>query len=680
MTSRRYPGARREDLTEVLHGRQVADPYRWLESRRSEATRAWERAQHALADTELAAMPETTVFCDLLTRQLPELARPGLPMWVGGRAFHLERREGSVHFALLVTEPGGAVRVVADPAALDPTGTTTLDAFTPSPDGRLVACQASRGGTEDATLTVLDVDTGRLLLGPLHGVRHSPVAWLGTLGFFYVGYDKGIASVRWLEPPSGREATVLRAADRTVRFGLAMWDRQWLVVSARRGAGSPARHWLADLTDASPVRPDFREVRLGDGAAALSVGRDGRLYARSNRDAPRGELLTATGAEATDCHVVLPERPDAILVGVAVFDRESPPQILAVYSREGSCELSVHHALTGKLMRQVPLPSGGSVAALAARDDGHSRCWLSYSDPFTPPRILRLDIRTGTLTSDDKERHRNGTLLRVSYPSVDGTNVTMSLLVPGTGAPQAGPLPALLTAYGGFGYAAESRFHPEAAAWVAAGGIWATACVRGGGERGRDWHEAGRGANKPNAVADLHAAADWLVEHGWTARDRLALLGVSNGGLLTGAALVERPEAYAAVACVSPLLDMVRYEHFGLGSQWRAEYGSTAVREQLGWLLSYSPYHRVECGRRYPPTLLVTMSGDTRVDAMHARKMCAALQHANADGGPVLLHEVGGAGHGAKPASIGARLAAAVLGFLAHHTGLRLTPASVPPE
>jgi prolyl oligopeptidase len=411
------------------------------------------------------------------------------------------------------------------------------------------------------------------------------------------------------------------------------------------------------------------------------VGRDGRLYARSLGGAPRGCLVTGPD------RVVLPERPDAVLSRVLLFDREPPARLVAAYQREGRTELTVHHARSGRLLYRVKLPGDGAVTGLSAHPDGRPYCWLRYSDPVTPPRVLRLDVRSGTVTGEGPDAGLDATVRRVTYPSADGTEVSMTLIVPGAGAGMAGagagaaggPAPALLTAYGGFGHGIDSRFQPEAAAWVAAGGIWATASVRGGDERGAGWHEAGRGPNKPNAIADLHGAGDWLVERGWTTRDRLALLGVSNGGLLAGAALVERPEAYAAVACVAPVLDMVRYETSGLGAQWRSEYGSAAIPGQLDWLLSYSPYHRVTPGRRYPPTLLVTFGGDTRVAAMHARKMCAALQHADAGGGPVLLYDVDGVGHGAKPGPRGAEVAATVLGFLACHTGLVLSlPSSEP--
>lgn len=667
----RYPPARRDGLTEFIHGRPVADPYRWLEDPASAATRDWSRAQQVLADAELAATPGRAVLYDLLVRA--ESRGAGLPRWGGDRTF---LRSGANHRTLVVREQDGGTRVVVDPVGLGSPDTATLDEFAPSPDGRLVAYQASVGGTEDGTLTVVDAGTGRPVCAPVGGVRHSPVGWLDSRGIYYVNRDAGTAGVVWLDLASGRRATILRATSTTTRFGLAVWHDRYLSLSVRHGTARPSVHLLADLADEDPAHPAFEEVPIGD--ATLIVGRDKRLYARSFRDAPRGCLLTGSGA--AEARIVLPERPDAVLARAILFDRDPPSRLLAAYVRDGRTELCVYEAPAGRLMHQVTLPGDGAVTALSTHPDGRPSCWLLYSDPVTPQRVLHLDVGSGAVTSTPAVGldgagglgALDADVRRVTYTSADGTAVSMTMVIPGKAASPARMRPALLTAYGGFGHVADSRFHPEMAAWVSSGGIWAMASVRGGGEHGAAWHEAGRGPNKPNAIADLHAAGDWLVRHGWTARDRLALLGVSNGGLLTGAALVERPDAYAAVACVAPVLDMVRYENSGLGPQWRTEYGSAAVPAELDWLLSYSPYHRLRPGRRYPPTLLVTFGGDTRVAAMHARKMCAALQHADAGGGPVLLHHIEGIGHGAKPGRRGAEATATVLGFLARHTNLRV--------
>ncbi|SDZ36041.1 prolyl oligopeptidase [Amycolatopsis xylanica] len=254
----------------------------------------------------------------------------------------------------------------------------------------------------------------------------------------------------------------------------------------------------------------------------------------------------------------------------------------------------------------------------------------------------------------------------VTYHSLDGTAVRMLLI----GAEDtSGPRPTLITGYGGFGISVRPAYDPSVVAWVEAGGLIAIPAVRGGGEEGAGWHHAGRGQAKQRSFDDFTAAAHWLIDRGWTSPDRLGAFGASNGGLLVGAAVTQHPELYSAAVCIAPLLDMVRYEHFGLGPSWRQEYGSADDPRELDWLLSYSPYHHVRRAD-YPAVLLQVYGNDTRVDPMHARKMCARLQHANPDGRPVLFQNLPDMGHGPRARSQALAAAAATLAFLAHETGL----------
>ncbi|HYN75324.1 MAG TPA: prolyl oligopeptidase family serine peptidase, partial [Candidatus Limnocylindria bacterium] len=235
-----------------------------------------------------------------------------------------------------------------------------------------------------------------------------------------------------------------------------------------------------------------------------------------------------------------------------------------------------------------------------------------------------------------------------------------------------GPRPTILYGYGGFGVPLTPGFSATVLAWVEAGGVWAVANLRGGGEEGEQWHRDGMLGNKQNVFDDFHAAAEWLVAHAWTTTDQLAINGGSNGGLLVGAAATQRPDLFAAVVCSAPLLDMVRYEQFGLGATWNVEYGSAAVPEELGWLLAYSPYHRVVEGTDYPATLFTVFDGDTRVDPMHARKLCAAMQHATSADRPILIRAEPDVGHGARAVSRSIDLSVEVLAFTATNTGLVL--------
>jgi prolyl oligopeptidase len=321
----------------------------------------------------------------------------------------------------------------------------------------------------------------------------------------------------------------------------------------------------------------------------------------------------------------------------------------------------------------VPLPGLGTAGGLGERPEGGHEAWFAYTDYTTSPVVLRFDARDSSVTTwaaaPGSVQVPAVTARQVTYRSKDGTSVRM--LVISSGAAPEGPRPAILYGYGGFDISLTPAYSPNILTWVAAGGVYAVANLRGGNEEGEEWHRAGMLEAKQNVFDDFHAAAEALIRDGWTTPGQLAISGGSNGGLLVGAALTQRPDLYAAVICSAPLLDMVRYERFGLGQTWNVEYGSASDPEQLGWLLGYSPYHHVVPGTAYPAVLFTVFTSDTRVDPVHAYKMCAALQYATS-GRPVLLRAEGQVGHGARAVSRMAGLAGDTLAFAARHTGLTL--------
>jgi prolyl oligopeptidase len=314
------------------------------------------------------------------------------------------------------------------------------------------------------------------------------------------------------------------------------------------------------------------------------------------------------------------------------------------------------------------------VNGLIERPEGGHEAWFGYTDYSTPPLVLRFDARDSEVstwaTAPGGTDVRSVTARQVTYQSADGTAVRM-LVLSGPEAP-AGPRPTILYGYGGFDISLTPAYAPNILAWLSHGGVYAIANLRGGSEEGEEWHRAGMLDRKQNVFDDFHAAARALIDGGWTTPEQLAISGGSNGGLLVGAALVQQPSLYAAVVCSAPLLDMVRYERFGLGETWNVEYGTASDPEQLGWLLSYSPYHHVVPGTAYPAVLFTVFTNDTRVDPVHAYKMCAALQHATSSGRPVVLRAEDQAGHGARAVSRTAELAGDQLAFAARHTGLRI--------
>jgi prolyl oligopeptidase len=351
------------------------------------------------------------------------------------------------------------------------------------------------------------------------------------------------------------------------------------------------------------------------------------------------------------------------------------PVLLASWTRHAISELSRHDLVTGERLGAVPLPGLGTIGGLSERPDGGHEAWFGYTDHATPGTVLRYDARAGSTAvwarPPGSVEIGEVSARQAGYRSADGTEVRM-LIIAGAGA-EPGPRPAILYGYGGFQISMTPAFAPSVLAWIEAGGVYAIAGLRGGSEEGEDWHRGGMRENKQNVFDDFHAAAQALMAGGWTTPEQLAISGGSNGGLLVGAAITQRPELYAAAVCSAPLLDMVRYERFGLGETWNDEYGSAADPAELGWLLSYSPYHHVRAGTRYPAVLFTVFDNDTRVDPMHARKMCAALQYATSaafSDRPILLRRESNVGHGARAVSRSVSLSSQTLAFAAWHTGL----------
>ena len=672
---RTYPEAPRGDVVDDLFGTPVADPYRWLEDAGSPATTAWRQSQDALCATELGALPGRAGLRDRLN-QLLSAGSADAPAWRAGRVFWTRRGPAQEHAVLWTRDGNGPERPLLDVTALDPTGTTTLDAWAPSKEGRLLAYQLSTGGDEQSLLRVLDVDTGQIVDGPVDRCRYSPVAWEpGGAALFYV---------RRLDPalvPTGEEQFHRRvyrhvvgtpAADDTEVWGAGLdltnyygcsvsLDGRWLVVTASAGTAARDDVWLFDLLSGGPPAIVQQGV---DARCSAWVARDGRLWLLTDAGAPRGRLCVADTCSPQTWATLVPEDPEAVLEDVELL---ADGRLVVLRSRHAVSEV----VLDGE---PVELPGLGTVGGLSGHPEGGDEVWLGWNDTTSPPRVLRLDAGSGELALWEDAPGRaelppvQDRLVEVT--SADGTTVRAQVLSPG--GPAGPPRPTVLYGYGGFGVPLTPGYTATALAWVAAGGVWVVANLRGGSEEGEAWHRDGMRQHKQHVFDDLAAVADALVAQGVTTPAQLGIYGGSNGGLLVGAALTQRPEAYAAVVCSAPLLDMVRYELFGLGRTWNDEFGTAADPVELGWLLSYSPYHHVREGARYPAVLFTVFDGDSRVDPLHARKLCAALQHATASPAPVLLRDERDVGHGARSVTRTVGLSVDILAFLAAHTGLEL--------
>ena len=711
-----YPAARRLDLVEDLHGHRVADPYRWLEDADSAETRDWLAAQETLWAGYRDGLPRREAFTARV-RELLRVGSVGLPTWRGTTRFSMRRDPDQEHAVLYVSDQSerdrhrapnfrntraGAGRLI-DPhcAAIDPTGRTTLDAWAPDKEGRLLAYQLSHGGDEESLLRVMDVATGEVVDGPIDRCRYSGVAWLPGGKAFY--YTRRLPPTRC--PRASRmyhrrvylhvvgtapeaDAEVFGAGrDKTSYYGVSVSrDGRWLIISTSVGTAPREDVWIADLTAGDPGGPVLVPLMVGlDAMASPRVGRDGKLYVFTDLDAPRGRICVADPAAPGTGRLAGPRRA-----------RTRRPCCAATRSstaRNWRGRSSSRHARGTRSARSActTWPPGSGCPSLSCRGSGRSaesgsgpRAGTRRGSATRTTRLPRwCSATTPWRARSTPGRHRPGrpgfgagppaavTASQVTYHSKDGTPVRMVIIEPsGETSTRSEDRPCILYGYGGFDISQTPGYSANILSWVEAGGVYAVAGLRGGSEEGEEWHRAGMLDRKQNVFDDFHAAAEYLIAEGITSRSRLAVWGGSNGGLLVGAAVTQRPDLFAAAVCSAPLLDMVRYERFKIGETWNVEYGSAAKPEELGWLLGYSPYHRVRDGVEYPAVLLTVFSNDTRVDPLHGYKMCAALQHASASGRPVLLRAEGQVGHGQRAVSLTAALAGDCLAFVARETGL----------
>ncbi|MEV0406692.1 prolyl oligopeptidase family serine peptidase [Actinoallomurus sp. NPDC050550] len=695
MSRPQYPSAHRQDIVEEIHGQSVADPYRWLEDPNADDTKKWLAAQDELFHREVDDLPGR----DRLRARVRELlgaGSVGAPVWRGERRFFMRRTAEQEHAVLYAIDPGEtSERALIDPMALDPTHTTTLDSWQPDKEGRLLAYQLSHGGDEESKLYVMDVATGETIEGPIDRCRYTPIAWLpGGDAYYYVRrlaagqvpageeqYHRRVYLHRVGTDPETDDVMIFGdGREKTNYYGVGVSrDGRWLTLSSSQGTAPRNDLWIADLSTSPLETPELRVVQEGvDAETGVHVGRDGRAYVFTDRDAPRARLCVADPSDLSPgtWRDLIPEDSEAVLSDFAILDDLDRPILLAGWTRHAISEITIHDLVTGERIGEVPVPGLGTIGGITDRPDGGHEAWFSYVDHTTPTSVHHYDARTGettlwasapgTVDVPDVEARQ------LTYASNDGTEVRMLVIaradaVPGDGTPR----PTILYGYGGFNVPLTPAYSAGSLAWVEAGGVYVVANLRGGSEEGEEWHRAGMLDKKQNVFDDFHAAAEKLIADGWTTADRLAISGGSNGGLLVGAAITQRPELYAAAVCSAPLLDMVRYEKFGLGQTWNVEYGSAEDPEQFGWLYAYSPYHHVREGVAYPATLFTIFESDTRVDPLHARKMCAALQHATTDdGGPILLRNEAEVGHGARAVSRSIELTVDTLSFMAAHTGL----------
>ena len=675
------PATRTQEVVDTVHGVRISDPYRWLEDGDSVEVKAWVEAQNSYAASLLQARPGRARVRERLAGLL-SIGTIGAPEVRGQRYFHT-RREGTVqNQPILYVRQGldGADRPLVDPNPMSGDGTAALDWWYPSRDGSLLAYGVSTGGDEKSVLKVRDVATGKDLPVVIPHTRYCSLAWLpDNSGFFYTRYPAP-GSV-----PAGQENY-----NRHVffhRLGTDPVDDPEIFGAERRPEEiiqidlSPDGRWLtamvfdgwtrSDLLVRELSRQGSRFVPVAQGLDALFMGGvvDGTLYVRTNFAAPRYRLLAVDPAhpERPGWKILIPES-DAVLSQFLVVGG----QVVTLAMKHASSRVAVHGP-DGARLRDIPLPGLGTIERLSGEHDG-KEAFFDFSSYTVPPLVTRCDLETRTTTvwgkvAADVDLSRFE-VEQVFFPSKDGTRLSM-FIVSLKGLKRDGANPTLLYGYGGFDVSQMPEFSRALVLWLERGGVFAEVNLRGGGEYGEAWHRAGMLEKKQNVFDDFAAAAEWLIGKKYTRPDRLGIRGGSNGGLLVGAALTQRPELFKTVVCQVPLLDMVRYHSFRIARLWVPEYGSAESPDQFRYLHAYSPYHHVRKGAAYPSVLLTTADSDSRVDPMHGRKMAALLQTSTGSGQPILLRTETRAGHGiGKPLSKQIDEAADVWTFLFWQLGL----------
>jgi prolyl oligopeptidase len=695
------PTTRKNYVIDELHGTRLVDPYRWLEASDSAEVRAWTEEQNAYTRRAIDAIPGR----DALRRQVTDLLQigyvspPAVRTTKSGalRYFHT-KREGTQDQPTLYVRDGasGTDRVLVDASLLSDDGTTALDWWYPSRDGALLAWGRSESGSEESTLFVRDVATGKDMPDMIERTRHASVAWLPDGKSFYYSRYPEAGSV-----PPGDEKYFSKIflhvigqdakTDRLV-FGEGRDKTDTPIVSI-----SPNGHWLVVRVhmgwDKSEVwvknleRPDAASaagwVAVAKDAHAVfePVARNDRLYIQTNDGAPRYGLYAVDydRPQRAAWKAILPEGND-VLDDVVILKNE----IVTTYMHEASSRIE-RFGLDGKTRGPVALPSIGT-AGLTGAWDGEE-AFVSFTSYVVPAQIHRLDLHARPSTSTpagppklepwDKVGAQFSAndieVERLYATSKDGTRVPMFVIAK-KGTKRDGTNPTILYGYGGFNVNQTPAFSARALASVNRGAVWVTAILRGGGELGEDWHEAGMREKKQNVFDDFIACAETVVKEKITSPDRLGVIGGSNGGLLVAAVVTQRPELFRAGLSLVPLTDMVRYHRFRIAKLWIPEYGDPDKPQDFPFLYAYSPYHHVTDGVRYPSMLFTTAESDSRVDPMHARKMTARLQAAQKDASrPIVIRVETKAGHGAgKPVSKLADELSDELSFLLHELGVAL--------
>ena len=676
------PITRASDHVEVYHGVSVPDPYHWLEDLDSAETRAWVQAQNEVTFAYLEQLPRR----EKIRQRLEEIwnyPKIGAPRRRGNIVFQSRNNGLQDHAVITCTEGEGAPsRVLLDPNQMSADGSVSLAGLSYSDDGRYVAWGASQAGSDWTQWRVRDVASGQDLADHLRWVKFSGAEWLpDSSGFYYSRYpepEEGseMESVNenhslWfhrLGTDQSEDLLVYGRPDHP-KWGFAgtvTHEGRYLVITAWEGTDSRNRVFFKDLGTDGEVRPLFTDF---DAGYDFLGNRGSTFYFLTHKDAPRGRIFAVdvNNPQPSSWREVVPEGTGTISTVRMVQD-----SMIVVSMHDAHDRMDVF-ALDGTHRQEIPMPGIGNVVELTGRQEDEE-VHFSFTSFTSPPEIYHLDIQTwqtkkvfSTEIAFDSNAYETE---QIWYPSKDGTRIPM-FLVHKKGLDRSQTHPVYLYGYGGFNISLQPQFSPSVAAWLEMGGVFAQPSLRGGGEFGEAWHEAGMLLDKQNVFDDFIGAAEWLISNGYTTTPQLGIGGGSNGGLLVGACMAQRPDLFGACLPAVGVMDMLRFHKFTIGWAWVPEYGSSDDPQHFPYLLGYSPLHNLKPGTAYPPTLVLTADHDDRVVPSHSFKFASALQAAQGGDAPCLIRIETRAGHGAGiPTSKRIEEAADRWAFLANHLGM----------
>lgn len=681
-----YPKPRKANQVDNYHGTSVADPYRWMEEAPLNAeTQSWIEAQNKLTDSFLSTIPERDAIKARLT-EVWNYERFSAPSKIAEGFYIYSKNDGLQNQSVLyransINDPG---KVFFDPNKLTTDGTAALSGSSFTDDGKLWAYGIAKSGSDRTEWKVMNTETGEYLPDTLSPNRQGGVSWLNdNSGFFYSRFPDAQTGAEYkgaskfqkiyfhkLGTPQSEDYIVYERPEDGEMFmgGGVTEDGNWFVISVSKGTERMNMVYFKNLSMAkAPIMPLVTDRKN----SYSFIGNDGSVfYFRTDKDAPRGKVVSVDALKATpEWKDVIPESADT-LNGVQFVNN----QFVLNYMQDASTKIKIYET-SGKFVRDVELPGIGSAGGFGGRRND-TETFYSYSSYNAPPTIYRYDLKSGksTLFRQAKVKFNAADIEvnRVFYNSKDGTRVPM-FVVHKKGLKLDGTNPTLLYGYGGFNIAQTPGFSVARLPWLEMGGVYAVACIRGGSEYGREWWANGAKLKKQNVFDDFIAAGEYLIANKYTTNSKLAIQGGSNGGLLVGAVLNQRPDLFGAALPAVGVMDMVRFTEFTVGAAWKSDYGDPKKPDEFKALYAYSPLHNIKPGTKYPATMVTTADTDDRVFPAHSFKYAAALQEAQAGDAPILIRIETKAGHGAgKPTSKQIQEQADIYGFLVKSLGVKM--------